>query len=56
MKKGKYNNGTPDTVVGKILSNELGGPIANFSNEPIRDAVARYNQKILKKIILAKIH
>lgn len=49
MKKGKYNNGTPDTVVGKIFSNELDGPIANFSNELIRDAVARYNQKNFQK-------
>ena len=49
VKKGKYNNGTLDTVVGKILSNELGGPIANFSNELIRDAVARYNQKNSQK-------
>ena len=27
------------------LSEELGGPVANFSNEQIRDAIARYNQK-----------
>ena len=33
VKKGKYSNGSPDTVVGKILSEELGGPVANFSNE-----------------------
>ena len=28
-----------------LLSEELGGPLANFSNEQIRDAIARYNQK-----------
>ena len=49
VKKGKYSNGSPDTVVGKILSEELGGPVANFSNEQIRDAVARYNQKNSQK-------
>jgi putative massive surface protein mspD len=49
VKKGKYNNGSPDTVVGKILSEELGGPVTNFSNEQIRDAVARYNQKNSQK-------
>ena len=49
VKKGKYNDGTPDTVVGKILSDELGGPVANFTNEKIRDAVARYNQKNSQK-------
>ena len=49
MKKGKYSNGSPDTVVGKILSEELGGPVANFSNEQMRDAVARYNQKNSQK-------
>ena len=28
-----------------LLSEELDGPVANFSNEHIRDAIARYNQK-----------
>ncbi len=45
LKRGVYNNGGSETVIGKLLSEELGGPIANFSNEQIRDAIARYNQK-----------
>ena len=28
-----------------LLSEELSCPVANFSNEQIRDAIARYNQK-----------
>ncbi len=45
LKRGVYNNGGSETVIGKLLSEELGGPVANFSNEQIRDAIARYNQK-----------
>ena len=45
LKRGAYNNGGSETVIGKLLSEELGGPVANFSNEQIRDAIARYNQK-----------
>ena len=45
LKRGIYNNGGAETVIGKLLSEELGGPVANFSNEQIRDAIARYNQK-----------
>lgn len=45
LKRGVYNNGGAETVIGKLLSEELGGPVANFSNEQIRDAIARYNQK-----------
>ena len=28
-----------------LLSEELGDPVANFLNEQLRDAIARYNQK-----------
>ena len=45
LKRGAYNNGGSETVIGKLLSEELGGPVSNFSNEQIRDAIARYNQK-----------
>ena len=45
LKRGVYNNGGSETVIGKLLSEELGGSVANFSNEQIRDAIARYNQK-----------
>ena len=45
LKRGMYNDGSSETVIGKLLEPELGGNIANFTNEQIRDAIARFNQK-----------
>lgn len=45
LKRGMYNDGSRETVIGKLLQSELGGNIANFTNEQIRDAIARFNQK-----------
>ena len=45
LKRGVLNDGGSETIIGKLLSEELGGPVANFSNEQIRDAIAKYNEK-----------
>lgn len=45
LKRGYYNDGTSETIINNLLSQELGAPVANFSNEQIRDAIVLYNQK-----------